>query len=362
MAKLKCALTLVSDSPHTYQVITGFIMLAREGIIDLNIEVRPERVKQYPTQHIVEAVVGPTDVAGMIRIAYDTLDGYNYPSDAIPLATFLANVDCYFKRSFASQRHHDLEFASRILPLGLNYQVVTSHKVFSDILRYGPAKVGFRRRVKRLVTRYYKTYSVEQFEDVPHSTSEPRILFATRTWNPGGENGETPDSSGIKAAEREYINSMRAECIRLLRETYGSRFIGGFAATEYAQRHYPELILDDSLTKSANFLALMKRADICVASMGLHESNGWKLGEYVAASKAIVSERLRYSVPGDFTPGKNYLEFATPEECVANVAQLFGDEQETYRMKCENYRYYHQFVRPDRMVLNTLMCALEQLR
>jgi hypothetical protein len=48
--------------------------------------------------------------------------------------------------------------------------------------------------------------------------------------------------------------------------------------------------------------------------MGLYESNGWKLGEYVAGSKAIVSEHLHYDAPGNFSPEQNYLEFNSADE------------------------------------------------
>jgi hypothetical protein len=128
--------------------------------------------------------------------------------------------------------------------------------------------------------------------------------------------------------------------------------------SEYARKHYPDCTLDGSLTRKGKYLALVKQSDICIASMGLHGSNGWKLAEYVAASKAIVSEHLRYEVPGNFSPQRNYLPFDRPEECVRNVGELIANERLAYRLKVNNYEYYHTFVRPDRLVLNTLIVAL----
>lgn len=358
MARLKCRLTLVSESPHTYQIITGFILLQRQGIIDLDFQIARERVKQYPTEHTVDAQVGDANTGRAVRIVYDTLDGYNFEPDAMPFSSVLADVDFYFKRSFDLARHQDLEYGSRVYPLGLYYQVVTSHPVFSRVL--GTSRTGLGRRFKRRLTGYYRNFSVEHFEDTPRQEISGKILFAARAWNPQSDLGERPDRFGTRVAQREEINTMRAECIRLLRQTYGERFIGGFMATPYAQKHYPEYILDDALTRKSGYLDLVKHADVCIASMGLHESNGAKLAEYVAASKAIVSERLRYTVPGEFVEGENYLEFTTPDECVAKVARLVDDVQGIYHMKCENYRYYHQSVRPDRLVLNTLLLALER--
>lgn len=35
----------------------------------------------------------------------------------------------------------------------------------------------------------------------------------------------------------------------------------------------------------------MHDTDICIGSMGLHKSIGWKTGEHIAASKAIINEK-----------------------------------------------------------------------
>jgi hypothetical protein len=72
----------------------------------------------------------------------------------------------------------------------------------------------------------------------------------------------------------------------------------------------------------------------------------------------VVSETLHYSVPGGFLSGRNYLAFDDPAQCVEQVARLVADPAATYAMKVANYRYYHAYVRPDRLVLNTLMIAL----
>lgn len=42
---------------------------------------------------------------------------------------------------------------------------------------------------------------------------------------------------------------------------------------------------------------MVKESDICITTTGLHRSIGWKFAEYIAASKAIVTEKLNYS-PG----------------------------------------------------------------
>lgn len=350
MAKLTCQLTIVANSEHTYQIITGFILLEREGLIDLDMRFVPKQVKRYPTPHMVEAVIN-----NEIRVAYDVLDGYNFDLSATPIQDYLDSVDLYFKRSFNPELHRHWSRASQIQPLGLNYQVMTNHGMFTTL--NSSSLGGFSKHAAKYASGHYKTFAVERFEDIPRRSSDATILFTTRTWDPQGEDGDGMPAGG--ADERAYINATRADCIRALRKEFGARFVGGFAPSQYAAKHFPDCMLEASVTKKKNYVALVKRSDICVATMGLHQSNGWKLGEYVAASKAIVSERLRHVVPGDFS-SDNYVEFNTPDECVERTVQLATDRDRMFTMKVSNYKYYHQFLRPNRLIMNTLTRALEQ--
>jgi hypothetical protein len=95
-----------------------------------------------------------------------------------------------------------------------------------------------------------------------------------------------------------------------------------------------------------------------VATLGLNNSNGWKLGEYVALSKAIVTEPLRYLVPGNFAKEQNYLEFTAPEELVESAARLFDNKDLRFAMMTNNYTYYQAYLKPDVLILNSLSIVL----
>jgi hypothetical protein len=98
----------------------------------------------------------------------------------------------------------------------------------------------------------------------------------------------------------------------------------------------------------------VKRCDICVASTGLHGSIGWKMGEYVAASRAIVTEIMRYEVPGDYTEGRHFLSFDTPAQCLAHIDSLVDDETRRREMMRANHDYYQEWLRPDKLVAHAL--------
>jgi len=85
----------------------------------------------------------------------------------------------------------------------------------------------------------------------------------------------------------------------------------------------------------------------------LHRSNGWKLGEYVACSRAIVCEQLYHHVP-EFRPDQNYSVFRNTSECVEGVGVLMESKSARDRMAEANRDYYLQRLRPDRLMWKAL--------
>ena len=83
--------------------------------------------------------------------------------------------------------------------------------------------------------------------------------------------------------------------------------MGGVQKSAYAMQHAKDILLLRTMTERGRYLKTLHQSDICIGTMGLHKSSGWKTAEYVAASKGIVNETLHYEVPGNFLEGKNYL-------------------------------------------------------
>ena len=102
----------------------------------------------------------------------------------------------------------------------------------------------------------------------------------------------------------------------------------------------------------------MHKFDICIGSAGLHQSIGWKIGEYVAASKCIVSESFAYTAP-EFLPRRNYLPFDNMNQCVATIESLINDKSQIREMEEANYEYYNNHLRPDALIWNSIEQVLK---
>jgi hypothetical protein len=321
VAVLGCTLrfTLI---PHTAQIVTGFALLERAGIVRTQVEEWPA---PPPSPSIVEV-----SVEG-VTVAYDMIDSCRVRSS---VSRYAGTVDAYFKRSHDPA--HPVSANAR--PLGLNYPVAP-----------GPGWVAGEPALPPLA-------ALEGRPQRPDG--DPRVIFFTRLWNPLGEPDEPELRDGSHEQERVTLNEGRAGCVRALRKAFGARFVGGIVATEYAVERVPELVVSSEVTAKGRYLEQLHEADVGVSTVGLHGSVPWKFGEYVAAAKAIVTHPLTQSVPGPLKPRANYLAFGTPEECVDAATRLAGDADLLHEMKVDNCSYYHGWLRPDRLVLNSLLTAL----
>jgi hypothetical protein len=358
LSVISCRLLYRSASHHLQQVYTGFRLLQRSGFLRLSQQRLCLPVRYHSdAPHLRDAGHAHLDalVEGKLRLHFDTHD-----AQEIALGE-LESCDFYFKRSYlpavieslpASERH-------KVLPLGLNYRVLPD---VSDPLaiRRGLSLSGLSRAALSAIKQSLDTRNRFGFqprqrlmESAPDLDDPPSVLFLVAAYDPYDD----PTRAQEKIDDRISLNETRASCIRLLREALGPRFTGGFANSPYVQRHYADLLWPESASQE-NYLRVLRSFPICVASTGLHGSTGWKLAEYVAFAKAIVSEPLVYTIPGDFQNGRNCLEFRSPEECVSAAVRLIEDADLRRRIMRNNADYYRDYLRPDILVKNALTRAL----
>lgn len=351
-----------SISPHIQQLYTGLLMLHRRRVLTLTQRPRTTAISYHSdAPHLRDAGHAHADVVvnSQTRIHFDTHDS---PDVAIGE---LDATDFYFKRSYSPTSITSLPASQRekILPLGLNYNVLPDGFDIYALKRRLRLARSLRQRMAAFkfaldvnnVFGFQPRMRVMQSRPVPGT--QPRVLFLVAAYDPY-------DGSARSAQNREETvlrNETRARCIALLRKELGSRFMGGFTPSRFALERYGKLVVTQVSTTQEGYLRALRDYPICVATTGLHGSSGWKLAEYVAFSKAIVSETLQYAVPGEFEPNRNFLEFTSAEQCVQASVRLIEDADLRRALMHNNERYYHACVRPDSLVLNALRTAMTRL-
>lgn len=337
---------------HVSRLITGFHLLEQSGVLNVSFCENLDNFRRTPHRQIVEV-----EVCGKL-LAFDMCDAFGL--DNPNGRAYLNRVDAYFKRSYDPEMEQGMEANERdkIRPFGFDYYATYRGNPIDD------KPVSLKNRLFaaiRMISGYDRCMFIDAFEaPANRGKNAPKIIFMTRLWDPdeikldGVQDPELLEYRKYMIWERKKINHDRIEIVRTLRKKYGKNFIGGIQDSAFAEKECPDLIIPKALTRKKTYLTAMKRADICIGSMGLHRSTGWKTGEYVAASRAIVAERLCYDVPGDFQEGRNYLPFDTVEECLSHIDRLCNDPEAIFAMKRANEEYYRDYLRPERQILNAL--------
>jgi len=355
---MKCTVYAYSTSPHVSQLYTGFSLLHMTGEIRLKQSLtnychNGRRMMNHLEPQALNGLFVTLDDEKIIF--YDTSDGSSLSEEALEVA------DAYFKRSYSYEAIPDRD-RSRVFPLGLNYEVYGGRFDHHELARMFLRRHLVSRPVELLrciakVASIRFLPTVINMHALPKPDQEPRVLFMARAWDP---DGEVPGSALPleQKQQRASLNEMRARGIQLLRKELGSYFYGGFDHSEYAMRNFRSLLLDNSaISSKKHYISLLHQHPICIATTGLHGSIGWKMGEYVAFSKCIVSEKLNYMVPGNFVKDRNFFEFCDPELCLQKVMELVENKSARMEMMANNWRYYTASLRPDRLVANTLLIA-----
>lgn len=346
MSRYKCKLYVTSGSRHLHQLYTGLLLLDRSGAIELEV--------CFPGTAVTEESCAVT--LNGSRLVFDMHDaGYLHRE-------LLEGCDFYFKRSYCRTAAELSGFPERIYRYGLNYHVVPGFftPLFSKIHRdSGGLKEEFKYLVKQLDRFNWVHFDpvVSLMQEQPVLPRQFRMLFLARVWD--HEYDDDFEMTSTISADRLRINQVRADCIRALRKEFGDAFTGGLAHTEYASRHFPDCLAPFSgMTSKKSYIAQVKQHPVCVATTGLNQSIGWKFAEYVAFSRAILSETLAFEVPGPLSANQNYLEFMTVDECLEHACNLAQDPDRLFEIMRCNHEYYQNWLRPEILVWNCLSRAL----
>ena len=349
---------------------TGLFELNAAGEVVLDFS----RQRPSPAYDTIPTVlrIAVTAASRRLEICFDTADWRRIASPED-----LATADVYFKRGYHAAYVAQIEPALRckVAPMDLQYACLSRNESWSQSvrdlaamqirsgdLRRTPLKalkhiVGLpaKRGLKAIGSRrrWHPPMYIDEFEVSPGAPAQPKIYYRTRVYGPD----DAPEN--FRLGRMDEVNDMRANTVRALRAQFGARFVGGLRHSEHARRAYPDCLYpgDPGLY---GHVALIKDCLVAVNTAGLHDSTSWKMAEYMAASRCIVSERPFYDSASPLVEGKHYFPFSTPEECVAACQRLLDEPDTACAMRVDNFAYYAAHVRPDQVVRNCLRAAFDR--
>jgi len=353
--------------PHLSQILAGYQLLQDDGILKYTTEYNPNYIKQKYIHNVLIEV----NFNNGLRICYDLADGYQSFIDMPKFDAILNTVDFYFKRSCDFEINKSLKNNEKIKPLGFNYPVSCQNNPYdrfiyatNNPIDYAKKYVSYLRNIKK----YQPFYYYDKFENTPKEHDKKyKILYSVRLWNhqeitlesvqngfPQLEINKAKQVLDKLQSDWKSVTYERIEQIRALKETFGEQFLGGVIKNEYSLKIASDIIAPKEIVNRLNYIQLIKGDFVCIANRGLYNSIGWKFGEYIAASRAIITEPLAYEVVGNFEESKNYLTFNSTENLLNQAKQLLENPKKIFEIERNNHVYYNEYLRPDKLIISTL--------
>jgi hypothetical protein len=226
--------------------------------------------------------------------------------------TGLAWCDVYLKRNVRQLR-------PKVRPYGLN---MNARGLWSGV------RAALARKDMHRAVRLFRTPHWRQFEYAPDQPTEDVVLLQTRLW--------LPEECGNDDA----VNAGRIELVNALRNHFGPRFRGGLIGTPLARKLAPSLISAGS-PRQSQYIRWQRSCKVGVYVPGLFGSLAFKLGEYLAAAKAVVSPPLENLLPEPLVDGRHLITFHQTDECIAACERMLSSDGDDFRRAAWDYYTSH---------------------
>jgi hypothetical protein len=267
-------------------------------------------------------------------------------SDSDQMLSVYQHIDAYFKRSL--RNHHSFDLDYPVHPFGFNYGLAYKPFSFKRLSSFQRDKLFLFRTLPIIRLFANNNYDLVDYRKMhaPPVDNGGSILLLTRLWDP------STVSSVEKKEYRVHLNKVRIDSIRSVKRAFSNRVVAGIQDSPLARELCPDLIIAASTTSKKAYLQLLRRADICIATNGLENTLGWRIGEYVAFSKAVLTEPFDINIPS-WEEHEHYEEF--DNDNLPKKIELLLKGRRYKEMQQSNYNYYNQFLEPGALFERMLM-------
>lgn len=317
--------------PHFTQLLTGLQYLKDRNLIDLQYRLN---IFEFPPY------IFKVEVDGR-QLFFDMAD------NSIIHTEIYDRADYYIKRMLLKS---DFKRKNKLLPFGLNYGVYYKDNYLKTLFFKDWKFMKYSLRYSKTASKILNikngihTCELSKMHSLP--SRGRNIVFRSRLWDP------SRNICGTKKEEREIMNRERIELQNSLQRIYENKFRGGIETDPYSKNMARDYLLSKEEYHKKNYLQLLKKSSIGIVNQGLEKSIGWKFGEYISHSLAIITTPINeYQLLGPLKEEEHYFSFKTAEECLKKTDLLFSNDKLRMEMQQANVEYYRQWLHPGQKIL-----------
>jgi len=283
----------------------------------------------------------------ILKVVVDFCD----PPDIHPTA--YAWCDRYAKVNF-NKKETARGYLPKIIPVppGFGIRIWDFYKTSKTCINnYFKAKNRLKIPKKRFFRDYFQQFKrprlSEYLSSLPQQTlrERPYIFMIASLWADKSAKGST--------------NLYRKKFIEAAQQS-NCDFEGGFYAKDNSHDHYRKFIFTKPYTPS-EYLENTKKSYLVFNTPAVHGCFGWKLAEYLAMGKAIVSTPLRNDLAHSLIDGTHIYYIDKKADFEQRLAVLLQDEKNINLLEKNARDYFNEHIAPAR-VINRIVQAQLPLR
>lgn len=247
-----------------------------------------------------------------------------------------------FSLTFTKERFHDKIVS---IPPGFGIQIwgifETAYNCFMNFLKCNFSPLV---SLKNHLSDYYRHYQRPLLQDYSNnnldSNDEKYVFMIGTLWE------HANCIEGTNLLRKQFVETCKSMDVN---------FEGGFFATkDHPQYEEFKDLIFSRLYKIEEYLSKTKKSLFVYNTPAVHDCHGWKLGEYIAMGKAIISSPLSNELPKELVHGEDIHFISNSDELKKAIGKLVTDD--SYREKLQNNtkNYFNKYGSPKAVIQNLL--------
>ncbi|MDR3704390.1 MAG: hypothetical protein P4L28_00605 [Paludibacteraceae bacterium] len=200
------------------------------------------------------------------------------------------------------------------------------------------AVVSIRKFIGKYKRQYLLRSPISAYEESVYLSNDKYIFSLSSLWQ----------SDDINEND-EGVNKYRAEFIRICKTFTEITFEGGLTPSAYTSEKQRIVFQDVMYSKWMNFdeyLEKTKQSILVFNTPAYWQCHGWKLGEYLALGKAIISMPLVNDLPIPLEHGKNIHFISSEAEIESAIRFLLDNVDYRRRLETGAKEYWNKYGTP----------------
>ena len=232
--------------------------------------------------------------------------------------------------------------ASKIMPIGPSFAV----KIYAP-----PHALYHALKTYHLTKKQPKQHFMNYYRQLKHR-------FPESFYKPGVTQRDYIFFSGTIWKKDTGTNDARSLFVEACKSTPGVRFEGGFRPRSKNDVPGYEHLTDYTEYSHADYIHKTQASAVVFNTPAVMRCHGWKLGEFLAMGKAIVSTPPEWLLPAPLVHGEHIHYVENSAESIREAVALICRDDD-YRKQLEQgaRQYYDQYLKPAAVVGRILKAA-----